>query len=172
MPNEGVAWIPFDGTSFSFFCIRAPARPIRGFIIPRVGAAPLVDFGALGLGGLTTGVRAFEADAAVGFDKRSSDEAGIVGLRTGTGTSGAFFDRARDAFVGAYKRSELGVLGRGTNAGVAVVVVAAAADLAVPTGRAAVGVFAPVRVVRGLFAPARGLSRAVEAVEIVDVPVC
>lgn len=161
--------IPFVATSFSFFCIRAPARPIRGFNTPRVGAAPLVDFVTLGLGGLTTGVRTFEADAAVGFDKRSRDEAGIVGLRTGTGTSGAFFDRARDAFVGAYKRSDPGVLGRGTNAGVAVVVVA---DLVVPTGRAAVGVFAPVRVVRGLFAPARGLSRAVEAVEIVDVPVC
>lgn len=115
------------------------------------------------LGGLETGVLAFEADAAVGFDRRSKADADTVGFRTGAGASCAFFARASDAFVGA-NRPDPGVLGRGA----AVLDV----ELAVAAVRVAVGVFAPARVTRGLFAPVRGLSRTVDVFDVDDAPVC
>ena len=91
---------------------------------PRDGAAPRTDFvaGCRTLLGVVVGLRALEAEAAVGFERRlitpSKACEGIV-LCAVLGNAGSPRARARDAFVGAYI-PEAGVLGRAGVAGVGV----------------------------------------------------
>ena len=153
--------LAFGTTSFfsrSCFSL-AGASPTLGLIVVdegavRTGAPPLVvDDIVLAFTGVCAaagaGARAFEADAAVGFDKRSSAAlacAEVVAFRAGVGTGGAaFLAFANDAAVGAY-RPEDGVFGL-------VIII--------------LGVFAR----DGVEVPARDFARTVDVFDVVDCPV-
>ena len=75
---------------------------------PRVGAAPRIGVPVVlvlgALLGVPGGERTLDADAAVGFERRSTIALALaedVDRRTGVGTGGAFFAFASDAAVGA-----------------------------------------------------------------------